>query len=57
MQPQQLDVQHGAPASMWAAGGIAALTFLTALHFFPFVTLTAVAAVLIPARFITWLRR
>jgi hypothetical protein len=51
---QQSDL---APTSLWIVGGIAGLAFVTALHFFPFITLTALAAVLIPVRVIAWLRR
>ena len=50
--------QHNdlAPTSLWVAGLIAAVAGVLALHFFPYWTLTATAAVLIPARFIAWLR-
>ena len=48
--------QHLAPTSLWVAGLIAALAGVLALHFFPYWTLAATAAILIPARFIAWLR-
>ena len=48
--------QHLAPTSLWVAGLIAVLAGVLALHFFPYWTLAATAAILIPARFIAWLR-
>ena len=50
--------QHSdlAPTSLWVAGGMAVLAYITALHFATYWTLTATLAILIPARFIAWLR-
>ena len=48
--------QQDLPAAAWAAIAVAAILALLALNFFPYWTLTATAAVLIPARFIAWLR-
>lgn len=48
--------QQDLHAAAWAAIAVAAILALLALNFFPYWTLTATAAVLIPARFIAWLR-
>ncbi|OZB58968.1 MAG: hypothetical protein B7X31_13130 [Thiomonas sp. 13-66-29] len=49
-QPQDL------PAAAWAAIAAVGIAYVTALHFATYWTLAATAAVLIPARFIAWLR-
>ncbi|MDE2268799.1 MAG: hypothetical protein KGL33_07280 [Betaproteobacteria bacterium] len=48
--------QQDLPAAAWAAIAVAGIAYILALNFVPFATITATAAVLIPARFIAWLR-
>jgi hypothetical protein len=53
---QQLDVQHGAPLSLWIAGGIAAFAYVTALHFFTYATLSGTFAIAAAISAVRWLR-
>ncbi|OIQ93542.1 hypothetical protein GALL_245020 [mine drainage metagenome] len=48
--------QQDIPSAAWAAIAVAGIAAILALNFFPYWTLTATAAVAIPARFIAWLR-
>lgn len=56
MQPQQLEVQHGAPLSLWIAGGIAGLAYITALYFATYWTLAGTFAVAAAVSAVRWLR-
>lgn len=49
-QPQDL------PAAAWVAIAVVGIAYILALNFIPYWTLAATAAVLVPARFIAWLR-
>ena len=48
--------QHEAPLSIWIAAGIAALAYLTALHFATYATLTGTVAVVAAVSAVRWLR-
>jgi len=56
MQQQRLEVQHEAPLSLWIAGGIAALAYITALHFATYWTAAGTLAVLAAVSAVRWLR-
>jgi hypothetical protein len=54
---QQLHTQHHeAPLSLWIAGGIAALAYITALHFATYWTLSGTVAVVAAVSAVRWLR-
>ena len=48
--------QQDLPAAASAAIAVAGIAYILALNFIPYWTLAGTAAVLIPARFIAWLR-
>jgi hypothetical protein len=48
--------QHEAPLSLWIAGGIAALAYITALHFATYWTAAGTLAVLAAVSAVRWLR-
>ena len=48
--------QQDLPAAAWAGIAVAGIAYILALHFATYWTLAGTAAILIPARFIAWLR-
>jgi hypothetical protein len=48
--------QHEAPLSLWIAAGVAALAYLTALHFATYWTLSGTFAVAAAVSAVLWLR-
>ncbi|CAZ88719.1 hypothetical protein [Thiomonas arsenitoxydans] len=53
---QHLDVQHEAPLSLWIAGGVAAIAYITALHFATYWTASGTLAFLAAVSAVRWLR-
>lgn len=56
MQQQQLDVQHEAPLSLWIAAVVAALAYITALHFATYWTLSGTFSIAAAVSAVRWLR-
>lgn len=56
MQQQLHTQQHEAPLSLWVAGGIAALAYITALHFATYWTLAGTFAIAAAVSSVRWLR-
>ena len=48
--------QQDLPLTAWAAIAATGIAYVLALNFIPYWTLAGTAAILIPARFIAWLR-
>ncbi len=55
-QQQHLDVQHGAPTSLWVAGVAAGIVYITALNFATYWTLAGTLAVAAAISSVRWLR-
>lgn len=53
---QQLHTQHEAPLSLWIAAGVAALAYITALHFATYWTLAGTFAIAASVSAVRWLR-
>lgn len=56
MQQNLHTQQHEAPLSLWIAGSITVLAYITALHFATYWTLAGTAAVAAAVGAVRWLR-